>query len=530
MNNAMGNRLSLVLPDAFCVLVWILLNHIFFVYSYFPYRSKRSTGRSESRSSSKQSKSRSSKSKSKIPSPPSKKYSPKKKSKQSNAALSMMTDEERADALPPGPIDSPEEAQSEVGSLARFHTLEADDYQYSLEDGLGKSPRSLGPLFKKRSNDNGMEYDNGNSNGNGTSNLYSPRNDDHDDDMDDHDEDGFGDAADDATFSDFGKMLSSPGTSSLGSTFNVGNVFDSKSKNNGASPTADDFRQKDSMMNLSPSTAGASPLAAAAIPEEPEEKPKKKKKKKKKKTFGASARRNKGASALDTSGEWSADGSSAAQENEKLEQQKNSTLGDLSIDGSAAADKKDPLSPDADAWLYETITDVLGDDQSAKSGKSGTSSFSSNSPEKKLSSFGKKKKSSKNKSRSKFAPQAVPEDDVAEDTTIPTPMEYTPGGDDKSVMTTVTKLEDAGMVRRECYAPPGKLGVVIDSTSKGPVVHEVKGGSPLEGIVFPGDRIIAIDGEDTRTLPASMVTKIMAAKKDQQRRMTLLSVVTGIDG
>ena len=504
-----------------------------FLTRYFPLpllslpRNKRTSGRNGSRSSSKKSKSRSSKSK--VPSPPSKKYSPKKKSKQSNAALSMMTDEERADALPPGPIDSPEEAQSEVGSLARFHTLEAGDYQYSLEDGLGKSPRSPGPLFKKRSNDNGMEYDSGNDIANGTSNLYSPRNDAHDDDMNDHDEDGFGDAADDATFSDFGKMLSSPGTTSLGSTFNVGNVFDSKSKNNGASPTADDFRQKDSMMNLSPSTAGASPLAAAAIPEEPEEKPKKKKKKK---TFGASARRKKGASALDTSGEWSADGSSAAQENEKLEQQKNSNLGDLSIDGSAAAaaDKEDPLSPDADAWLYETITDVLGDDQSTKSGKSGTSSFSSNSPEKKLSSFGKKKKSSRNKSRSKFAPQAVPEDDVAEDTTIPTPMEYTPGGDDKSVMTTVTKLEDAGMVRRECYAPPGKLGVVIDSTSKGPVVHEVKGGSPLEGIVFPGDRIIAIDGEDTRTLPASMVTKIMAAKKDQQRRMTLLSVVTGIDG
>ena len=152
----------------------------------FRHRDKRNAGRSESRSesrnSSKKSKGRSSKSKSKVPSPPSKKYSPKKKSKQSNAALSMMTDEERADALPPGPIDSPEEAQSEVGSLARFHTLEADDYQYSLEDGLGKSPRSRGPLFKNRSNDNGMEYDNGNSNGNGTGNLYSPRNDDHDDD------------------------------------------------------------------------------------------------------------------------------------------------------------------------------------------------------------------------------------------------------------------------------------------------------------------------------------------------------------
>ena len=428
-----------------------------------------------------------------------------------------MTDEERADALPPGAIDSPEEAQSEVGSLARFHTLEADDYQYSLEDGLGKSgksPRSPGPLFKKRSNDNGMEYD-GNGNTNGTGNLYSPNNDDrYDDHDDDHDEDGFGDAADDATFSEFGKMLSSPGT------FNAGNVFDSKSKRNGG---ADEYRQKDSMTNLSPSTAG---FGSPAIPEEPEEKPKKKKKKKK--TFGASARRSNGASALNTSGEWSADDSSATQENAQLEQQKNSTLGDLSIDGSAAAHgNKDPLSPDADAWLYETITDVLDDGQSAKSGRSGRSgrSSKSGSPEK---AFSKKKKSKK--SRSKFSPMAVPEDDVAEDTTIPKPMEYTPGGDDKSVMTTVTKLEDAGMVRRECYAPPGKLGVVIDSTSKGPVVHEVKGGSPLEGIVFPGDRIIAIDGEDTRTLPASAVTKIMAAKKDQQRRMTLLSVVTGIEG
>ena len=483
--------------------------YIIFTYSIFPSislnRNKRDARRNEERSSSKRPKSQANGS--------SKKYSP-KKSKQSNAALSMMTDEERADALPPGAIDSPEEAQSEVGSLARFHTLEADDYQYSLEDGLGKSPRgksprSPGPLFKQRSNDNGMEYA-GNGNTNGTSNLYSPKNDDHYNDHDDDDEDGFGDAADDATFSEFGKMLSSPGTTSLGSTFNVGNVFDSKTRG------ADEYRQKDSMMNLSPSTAG---FGSPAIPEEPEEKPKKKKKKK---TFGASARRSNGASALNTSGEWSADDSSATQENAQLEQQKKSTLGDLSIDGGAAAHgSKDPLSPDADAWLYETITDVLDDGQSAKSGRSSKSG----STEK---SFSKKKKSKK--SRSKFSPMAVPEDDVAEDTTIPKPMEYTPGGDDKSVMTTVTKLEDAGMVRRECYAPPGKLGVVIDSTSKGPVVHEVKGGSPLEGIVFPGDRIIAIDGEDTRTLPASAVTKIMAAKKDQQRRMTLLSVVTGIEG
>ncbi len=43
---------------------------------------------------------------------------------------------------------------------------------------------------------------------------------------------------------------------------------------------------------------------------------------------------------------------------------------------------------------------------------------------------------------------------------------------------------------REINAPPGKLGVVIDTTRNGPVVHQVKVESPLENLIHQGAKII----------------------------------------
>ena len=40
------------------------------------------------------------------------------------------------------------------------------------------------------------------------------------------------------------------------------------------------------------------------------------------------------------------------------------------------------------------------------------------------------------------------------------------------------------------YAPPGKLGVVVDSLVSGPQVHAVRDTSPLLGIVRVGDMIL----------------------------------------
>lgn len=50
----------------------------------------------------------------------------------------------------------------------------------------------------------------------------------------------------------------------------------------------------------------------------------------------------------------------------------------------------------------------------------------------------------------------------------------------------------SSIVCRDCYAPPGKLNIVIHSTKDGPTVHSVKPGSSLEGHIFPGDLIIAV--------------------------------------
>jgi hypothetical protein len=80
-------------------------------------------------------------------------------------------------------------------------------------------------------------------------------------------------------------------------------------------------------------------------------------------------------------------------------------------------------------------------------------------------------------------------------------------------------------VVRECVAPPGKLGVVIDTTKDGPIVHLVKEGSPLENQIFPGDRIIAIDAVDTTSMSASNVTKIMASKMNSTRKITVSSKI-----
>ena len=55
---------------------------------------------------------------------------------------------------------------------------------------------------------------------------------------------------------------------------------------------------------------------------------------------------------------------------------------------------------------------------------------------------------------------------------------------DESVMSSI--------VCRDCYAPPGKLHIVIHSTKDGPAVHSVKPGSSLEGHIFPGDLIISV--------------------------------------
>ena len=80
-------------------------------------------------------------------------------------------------------------------------------------------------------------------------------------------------------------------------------------------------------------------------------------------------------------------------------------------------------------------------------------------------------------------------------------------------------------IRRVVLAPPGKLGIIIDTSSQGPIVHSVKDESVLEGLVFAGDLIVGLDDEDTSSWSAHHLTKLVASKSKCERKITVLSVV-----
>lgn len=73
----------------------------------------------------------------------------------------------------------------------------------------------------------------------------------------------------------------------------------------------------------------------------------------------------------------------------------------------------------------------------------------------------------------------------------------------------------------EYVAPPGKLGIVIDTTQIGPVVHDVKESSPMRDVVYPGDRIIEIDGANVQEMSASEVSEVMDGKCRLMRKIVV---------
>lgn len=78
-------------------------------------------------------------------------------------------------------------------------------------------------------------------------------------------------------------------------------------------------------------------------------------------------------------------------------------------------------------------------------------------------------------------------------------------------------------------APPGKLGIILanKADSKGTVVSGVRTSSVLAEKISPGDRIIAIDGEDVSRMTVSEITTIMARKAEFERTLTVLTTTKG---
>jgi len=78
------------------------------------------------------------------------------------------------------------------------------------------------------------------------------------------------------------------------------------------------------------------------------------------------------------------------------------------------------------------------------------------------------------------------------------------------------------------FAPPGKLGVVIDTPSDGAsFVHAVKPTSIIADRIKVGDKLVAVDDEDVRSLSAINVSKLIGKKSSQPtRKLTVLRTIS----
>lgn len=88
-----------------------------------------------------------------------------------------------------------------------------------------------------------------------------------------------------------------------------------------------------------------------------------------------------------------------------------------------------------------------------------------------------------------------------------------------------SKTKTSRRNRITVIAPPGKLGIILanKSDSRGTVVSGVRSSSALADKIFPGDRIIMIDGEDVSRMKVSEITTIMARKNEFERTLTVMT-------
>jgi hypothetical protein len=86
---------------------------------------------------------------------------------------------------------------------------------------------------------------------------------------------------------------------------------------------------------------------------------------------------------------------------------------------------------------------------------------------------------------------------------------------------TASTANDGEYVTRKVTAPSGKLGIVIDTTVNGPVIHKVNENSRLLNKLFPGDNIIAIDDVNTRAMSAAAITSLMVKTAGKERILTV---------
>jgi C-terminal processing protease CtpA/Prc len=72
-----------------------------------------------------------------------------------------------------------------------------------------------------------------------------------------------------------------------------------------------------------------------------------------------------------------------------------------------------------------------------------------------------------------------------------------------------------------------KLGVVIDTPDDGaPLVHAVKDSSVIANQICVGDKLVAVDDDDVRSMTAIKVSKLISKRSNNPtRRLTVVRTV-----
>ena len=80
--------------------------------------------------------------------------------------------------------------------------------------------------------------------------------------------------------------------------------------------------------------------------------------------------------------------------------------------------------------------------------------------------------------------------------------------------------------RLQVTAPPGRLGIILANRSdcQGTVISALRPSSSLVGKVFPGDRLVAINGHDITTSEVEKVTGLMGMFSNVEKVLTVTTI------
>jgi len=104
-----------------------------------------------------------------------------------------------------------------------------------------------------------------------------------------------------------------------------------------------------------------------------------------------------------------------------------------------------------------------------------------------------------------------------------------------SVAESTSRDEDDNLFAEQMYetqeitAPPGKLGLNVDTSLAGPIVREVKPTSALEGSLFEGDIIVGVNGVNTRGMTAKEFLDVLISSADAERVLKVNRAVDEVD-